>query len=226
MNKWMIWGYHYFWKHPFGRICLKLFPSIVAMQIQVVHLKMMILQGSKDSCCWTLVYFQVLHIEVKMFLLQGCFNLLFYTWVFQVCQFCAFSPKQPTKRQQKYISRRSRCIYSQLLDDLFLRQFSGYRRIQTTQSWLLNSFTIKKGRLLKFTKPWKNVQQHKISPSPGDSIPDQPLSPIVGGYLTSERVTFSPSPKKRHKELPGSLPFTDTVDGWNPKQPPGMYETL
>ncbi len=23
MNKWMIWGYHYFWKHPYSRLCLE-----------------------------------------------------------------------------------------------------------------------------------------------------------------------------------------------------------
>ena len=31
-----------------------------------------------------------------------------YTWIFQVCKICAFSPKKPTKRQKIYISRRSR----------------------------------------------------------------------------------------------------------------------
>ena len=24
MNKWMIWGYHYFWKHPYGYHLVKL----------------------------------------------------------------------------------------------------------------------------------------------------------------------------------------------------------
>ena len=31
-----------------------------------------------------------------------------YTWIFQVCKMCAFSPKKPTKRQKFYISGRSR----------------------------------------------------------------------------------------------------------------------
>ena len=31
-----------------------------------------------------------------------------YTWIFQVCKICAFSPKKSTKRQKFYISGRSR----------------------------------------------------------------------------------------------------------------------
>ena len=36
---------------------------------------------------------------------------IIYTWIFQVCKICAFSPKRPTKRQKFYISGRSRYIY-------------------------------------------------------------------------------------------------------------------
>ncbi len=32
------------------------------------------------------------------------------TWIFQVCQICAFSPKKPTKRQKFYISGRYRYV--------------------------------------------------------------------------------------------------------------------
>ena len=34
-----------------------------------------------------------------------------YTWIFQVCKICAFSPKKPTKKHKFYIYGRSRYIY-------------------------------------------------------------------------------------------------------------------
>ena len=44
-----------------------------------------------------------------------------YTWIFQVCKICAFSPKKTTKRQTSYIPRRSR----------YSRSFLFKRSLQT-----------------------------------------------------------------------------------------------
>ena len=44
-----------------------------------------------------------------------------YTWIFQVCKICAFSPKKTTKRQTFYIPRRSR----------YSRSFLFKRSLQT-----------------------------------------------------------------------------------------------
>ena len=40
-----------------------------------------------------------------------------YAWIFQVCKICAFSPEKPTKRQNIYISGRSRYMKLYIIFD-------------------------------------------------------------------------------------------------------------
>ena len=41
-------------------------------------------------------------------------TIINYTWIFQLCKICAFSPQKPTKRQTFYIFGRSRYILGHL----------------------------------------------------------------------------------------------------------------
>ena len=50
-------------------------------------------------------YFQVVLVHVYIY-------IYIYSWIFQVCNICAFSPKKHTKRQKIYIFGRSRYIHA------------------------------------------------------------------------------------------------------------------
>ena len=52
------------------------------------------------------------------------YNDIWYTWIFQVCKICAFSPKKPTKKQKFYIYGRSR--YTSLVESPGARRHLPY----------------------------------------------------------------------------------------------------
>ena len=64
-------------------------------------------------------------------------NLSPYTWIFQVCKICAFSPKKPTKRQKFYIYGRSRY---DLNNPFLLKHYSTTGPVNfaplKTESWM------------------------------------------------------------------------------------------
>ena len=118
-----------------------------------------------------------------------------YTWIFQVCKICAFSPKNPSKRQKFYISRRSRYVYTSFLGKMFLFQPENFCH------QLFGDFAIHFER-------WPNISQNRCFPGWNGAL--HPLSVWVSNAAS---CVFSWTKRTQMKFWVVSLVIGSTING-------------